>query len=67
MSNKIVFKCRQCAKCCSNLAIDERIRISLALKTIMLRKKCRFLNNNTCSVYGKRAKLCREWECGASK
>jgi Fe-S-cluster containining protein len=68
------FKCRKCAKCCSNILplLDNEIRL---LKK--LRKKeniqvlnqnwyaiCPFLNsNNRCDIYENRPLICREYTC----
>ena len=62
-----MFKCVGCGKCCSHLFISERIKVSFKTRTIMFRKKCKFLQDGECIIYNNRPKFCREWECGAGE
>jgi Fe-S-cluster containining protein len=61
------MSCYKCGLCCKNLYLSDRIKISLHTKTIMLKKKCEFLNKNKlCKIYKNRPKICKEFVCGAS-
>ena len=55
--------CKQCGLCCKNLDIQDMVLISLSIRSFMPKKKCRFqLENNKCSIYHRRPKLCQKWE-----
>ena len=58
--------CIRCGECCRILFWSDRIRMSWELKTLLLKKTCKFLKeNNECSIYERRPKICKEWEsCG---
>lgn len=59
-------KCIKCGECCKRLYWSDRLRISWATKTVMLRKQCSFLfKTGLCLVHGEKPKVCRDWVCGA--
>jgi len=58
------FSCFQCGECCRRLYWWDRVLISIATKTLMLKKTCNFLVGDKCSIYKKRPKVCVEWPCG---
>jgi Fe-S-cluster containining protein len=58
--------CYKCGLCCNNLYLQNKIKISLATRTLIINKRCKFLDkDNLCKIYNKRPKICREFKCGA--
>lgn len=53
--------CDRCGDCCKRLYLYDRIMISLHTKTLMLKKICKFLKDNECSIYKNRPKICKDW------
>ena len=64
LGDKILFQCTQCVRCCSNLSVIDMMYYSYVFRTNMFRRKCKFIDGNSCSIYKSRPKRCREWECG---
>jgi Fe-S-cluster containining protein len=63
-NKKLLFQCFRCQKCCSDLGFIDMIKISFHTKRVMLKRKCIFLNKNSCSIYNNRPKLCVTYKCG---
>jgi len=61
---RVTFQCFWCARCCANLSLIDRIIISFQLRSLILKRKCKLLNDNRCSIYSKRPQFCVEWQCG---
>lgn len=60
--------CYKCGECCKNLYWSDRVLISLRTKTLMLKKNCKFMDDNKlCKIYTKRPRVCRDWYCGPAK
>jgi len=63
--------CIQCGICCANLSWDQRIKISLSTKSIMLSKVCKFLEiqdefRSFCSIHDNKPNVCKKLHCGVS-
>ena len=54
--------CGRCGYCCRNLYFLDRIRISFYSKSIMLSKRCKFLEGeNKCIIHQNKPRVCRDW------
>jgi len=63
--------CIQCGICCEQLSWDERLKISLHTKSIMLSRVCRFLEvrndfEAVCKIEKNKPKVCKDFSCGVN-
>lgn len=59
--------CKSCGLCCKQLDLLDNIKLSMALRKVVLGKTCPARTKNGCGVYAKRPKLCRDWRCGVTE
>ncbi len=59
------LKCYGCGKCCKDLSLLERIKLTLHTKNLVLNKICKFLDktDNLCKIYKNSSKFCKEYLC----
>lgn len=57
--------CKKCGGwCCTDLYLEDKIQLSWATKTLILRSKCPFLKSGLCSLQENKPDICKKWNCG---